>query len=248
MRIVFDEAKDFIEFVKSAQMIEEAVFRVNDDGLFMRSMDPSRVALLDLRIPRNDFEEFELNDDGLVFGLSMDNFYKFLRRGNGGDSLVLRVDGDDVSVLTLKFKGDYVKTFKVPLRDVDDDEQEMPDLHHSVSMSISAGIIQESIKDAGLVSDSLSFEGDDDVCMFSEGSGQRTETSNIGEKLLTDVDIEGSARSTYALSYLSDVLGVLKRGKDLSVSFGSDMPLKASWGLYGESEVVFVLAPRIDNE
>ena len=197
MRIVFDEAKSFVEFVKSAQVIEEAVFRVNDDGLFMRSMDPSRVALLDLNIPRDDFEEFQVYEESTeyVLGLSMDNLYKFLRRGNKSDSLALKINEGDPSsdghssTLKIRFEGDYVKTFEVPLRDVDIDEQEMPDLHHTVSMNISADIIQESVKDAGLVSDSLSFEGDDDVSMFSEGSGQRTETSNIGEKLLTNVEI-----------------------------------------------------------
>ncbi|MEM1643200.1 MAG: hypothetical protein QXS70_02230 [Desulfurococcaceae archaeon] len=43
-----------------SNIIEEASFIINSEGLKLRSLDPSKVVLVDYTIPHTGFEEFEV--------------------------------------------------------------------------------------------------------------------------------------------------------------------------------------------
>ena len=50
--VVFDGAKDFASLIDTASnLIDEAAFKVTEEGISMRAMDPSRVVLIDLNLP-----------------------------------------------------------------------------------------------------------------------------------------------------------------------------------------------------
>jgi len=62
--IVFDGAKEFADLIDTASnLIDEAAFKIAEEGISMRAMDPSRVVLLDLNLPASIFSKYDLDGE-----------------------------------------------------------------------------------------------------------------------------------------------------------------------------------------
>ena len=55
-----------------SDLVEDAMFIVNDDGITFRGMDPSHVALLDVTFPKSSFDHLE--SETSFFGIRVDDF------------------------------------------------------------------------------------------------------------------------------------------------------------------------------
>ena len=100
--IVFDGAKEFADLIATASnLIDEAAFKVTEEGISMRAMDPSRVVLIDLNLPETVFSKYDV-EEAETIGINMDHFKKILKRGKGKDTLILR-KGDE-SFLEITFE------------------------------------------------------------------------------------------------------------------------------------------------
>ena len=56
--LTYMDAKEFAYIVDSvAVLVEEASFVLRSDGLFLRALDASRTAMVDLSMPKEAFEE-----------------------------------------------------------------------------------------------------------------------------------------------------------------------------------------------
>jgi len=59
--IVFDGAKEFTSIITEvSNLIDEAAFKITEEGISMRAMDPSRVVLVDLNLPAEIFSKQSL--------------------------------------------------------------------------------------------------------------------------------------------------------------------------------------------
>lgn len=65
LELEFHDARAWSYIVSAiSKIIEEGVFIVNpDEGIRFRAMDPSHVILLDLYVPRDSFEKFEVDEE-----------------------------------------------------------------------------------------------------------------------------------------------------------------------------------------
>ena len=248
IKVSFSKAKVFEDIVRMASgLLEEAIFTLDEDGMTMRSMDPSRVALLDLDIPGSAFEVFEV-DDTVKWGVNMERFAKILRRGSSGDTLVLSQESEDS--LDIIFKGRAKRSFKLPLRDISEDEQELPNVDSTSRASIFADVLMESVKDASLVGDNLTFEMDSETFRAAaHGNGQETNTElKKDDEALIELEVEENSKSTYGLSYLESMVKPMGKSDIVEIELGSDMPLKIHYPIEDEGRLLFILAPRIENE
>ncbi len=81
MILSFSQAEEFENIVKMASgLLEEATFTIDKYQLRMRSMDPSNVALLDLKMPKEIFEEYQI-EKPTELRINMGRFAKILRGG-----------------------------------------------------------------------------------------------------------------------------------------------------------------------
>ncbi len=248
MEITFSQAKEFENIIKMVSgLLEEAVFTLDEDGLKMRSMDPSRVALLDLNIPKQTFEDYQV-EEPVELGINVDRFSKILRRGSSGDSLTLRQSTDDS--LKVIFKGRAKRSFKLALRDIEDSSKELPDLDHTSKIALYAEILKESIKDASLVGDNLSFEVEEGKFMAkARGNGQQTSALLTEEDdSLIEIEVNEETKSTYGLTYLESIIKPMSKSDIIELKLGSDMPVKIMYPIQEEGELTFVCAPRIENQ
>ena len=60
------------------EIVEEAMFICNTDGITFRGMDPTHVSLLDITFPKSSFEELESKTS--LFGVRTSEFKKIISK------------------------------------------------------------------------------------------------------------------------------------------------------------------------
>jgi len=245
--IVFDGAKEFADLIDTASnLIDEAAFKIAEEGISMRAMDPSRVVLLDLNLPASIFSKYDLDGEETV-GVNMDHFKKVLKRGKGKDILVLRKGEENFLEITLE--GTAKRTFRLPLIEVEELELDLPELPFTVKAVILGEVLKEAVKDASLVSDSIKFIAkENEFVMRAEGETQEVEIKlTLEDEGLLDLNVEEETKSAYGISYLADMAKGIGKADEVVLRFGNEMPLQMDYPIRDEGRLTFLLAPRVEE-
>ncbi|MBO8173701.1 MAG: DNA polymerase sliding clamp [Thermococcus sp.] len=246
--IVFDGAKDFATLIATASnLIDEAAFKVTEDGISMRAMDPSRVVLIDLNLPAGIFSKYEVDGEETI-GVNMDHFKKILKRGKSKDILVLKKGEENFLEVTLQ--GTATRTFRLPLIEVEELELELPELPFTAKAVVLGEVLKEAVKDASLVSDSLKFIArENEFIMKAEGETNEVEIKlTLEDEGLLDLEVQEETKSAYGISYLADMVKGIGKADEVIIQFGNDMPLQMDYPVRDEGRLTFLLAPRVEEE
>ncbi len=245
--IVFDGAKEFADLIATASnLIDEAAFRISEDGIFMRAMDPSRVVLIDLSLPSSIFSRFDVEEPETI-GVNMDHFKKVLKRGKLKDVLILR-KGEE-NFLEVVFEGAAKRTFKIPLIDVEELELELPELPFTARVVVLGEVLKEAVRDASLVSDAMKFIAkENEFIMRAEGETNEVEIKlTLEDEGLLDMEVEEETSSSYGISYLADMIKGFGKADEVTLRFGNEMPLEMDYFIRDDGKLVFLLAPRVEE-
>ncbi|AHF79806.1 MULTISPECIES: DNA polymerase sliding clamp [Thermococcus] len=246
--IVFDGAKDFATLIATASnLIDEAAFKVTEDGISMRAMDPSRVVLIDLNLPAGIFSKYEVDGEETI-GVNMDHFKKILKRGKSKDILILKKGEENFLEVTLQ--GTATRTFRLPLIEVEELELELPELPFTAKAVVLGEVLKEAVKDASLVSDSLKFIArENEFIMKAEGETNEVEIKlTLEDEGLLDLEVQEETKSAYGISYLADMVKGIGKADEVIIQFGNDMPLQMDYPVRDEGRLTFLLAPRVEEE
>ena len=246
--IVFDGAKDFATLIATASnLIDEAAFKVTEDGISMRAMDPSRVVLIDLNLPAGIFSKYEVEGEETI-GVNMDHFKKILKRGKSKDILILKKGEENFLEVTLQ--GTATRTFRLPLIEVEELELELPELPFTAKAVVLGEVLKEAVKDASLVSDSLKFIAkENEFIMKAEGETNEVEIKlTLEDEGLLDLEVQEETKSAYGVSYLADMVKGIGKADEVIIQFGNDMPLQMDYPVRDEGRLTFLLAPRVEEE
>ncbi|ALM74368.1 DNA polymerase sliding clamp [Thermococcus barophilus] len=246
--IVFDGAKDFATLIATASnLIDEAAFKVTEDGISMRAMDPSRVVLIDLNLPAGIFSKYEVDGEETI-GVNMDHFKKILKRGKSKDILILKKGEENFLEVTLQ--GTATRTFRLPLIEVEELELELPELPFTAKAVVLGEVLKEAVKDASLVSDSLKFIArENEFIMKAEGETNEVEIKlTLEDEGLLDLEVQEETKSAYGISYLADMVKGIGKADEVIIQFGNEMPLQMDYPVRDEGKLTFLLAPRVEEE
>ena len=144
-KFVVDDAKRY----KSAtdpivNLIDEGLLEVGKEGLFLRAMDPSQIAMISFSMPKTSFVEFDAPSPSAKIGLDFDNLSKILSRTRGGEKLeISRVENK----VQLKFVGAKRKrSFKVPILDMPAGVTKEPSVQHDAVIKVHRGKKKADVK------------------------------------------------------------------------------------------------------
>ena len=89
-KVKSETLKGIVDVVST--LVDEAKFNVNPKGLTLKAVDPAHVAMVDMKIEKSAFEEFEADDTEL--GVDLDKIKEVLRLSRAGDIISLSQDED----------------------------------------------------------------------------------------------------------------------------------------------------------
>lgn len=242
--------RDNLDAVSS--MITEGTFEISKDGLKLVAMDSASVAMVILKILPSAFLDFHCKEESKMT-ISITNFVTILKRARANDQIVLELDENR---LKITMKGDFTRTFIVPLIDSAGTVQKVPELSFKSKIVLSASALKDGIKDAQMVSDCVIFETNP-LAFIIRSSGDMNETKmeltkdspSMNSMNLTEGMEAGKLlKSKYAIDYIDKMLKGTKSMDNITLQFSNDYPMKLDHTVIDKLQLSFILAPRVDTD
>ncbi len=228
-----------------AEIIDEGVFIVDQNGISLLSPDRTMVSVVDFKVLSSAFEEFKVEGKESI-GLNMANFSSVLKRAGSG-KLVLE---SGKSKLLVKISGSGIRTFELPLIDVRVEKPPIEQLSFSASVEMNSNVFEEGVTDAELIGDAIVLEAEaGSFKMAAKGETSSTEMKiKAGEGGLLNIRAQQPVRAQYPLDYLKKMIKASKLSPQVLVEFGKDYPMRISFKAIDKVNLSFILAPRVSEE
>ena len=231
-------------------LVDEATFKIDPEGLKLRAMDPSRVAMIDFEWPKSIFQEY-VSTEPAKMCINISEILKLLKRAGRDEAVELSLD-DKTGRLQIIITGKYSRSFTMPTLEASEEEVPTPKITFNVKAKITTQGLSQAIEDAQLVSDHVRIEAEPEKLTLS-ASGDlmgANITLQKGNDALLDLEVKENAKATYSLSYLSEIIKAASATSDIAMlEFSTDMPVKIDFQQQTkEGKLTFFLAPRIETE
>ncbi|MBU0536133.1 MAG: proliferating cell nuclear antigen (pcna) [Nanoarchaeota archaeon] len=236
--------KDSISII--SELVNEARFRINSDAIELIAMDPANVAMVIFKLLSSSFVEYDVKEPVDV-AINLSNLKQILRRASPTDTVTLELEESKLKVV---FNGATTRTFYLPIIDVEDKEQKVPELNFGVSIQTGSEVLIQAIDDVDIIGESVAFisepskltiqaEGD-----LSKASIEITENENTKFSMHT----KEKMKSKYSIEYLKKMVMAGKLAPNVVIHFNKDYPLKLDYKIIDKLNISFILAPRVESE
>lgn len=171
-------------------------------GIKMTTLDTAKVALVDMTMDSEKFEEYSYTYDSekVITGINVTNLFKLLKTITSNDTLTMEIS--DTDHLHIKIENTSKKSttsFTLKLLDINEDILELPDLDMSVTTTLQSIDFQRICRDMSNIGQDVVISREDDR-IYIECNGdfasQKTEIE-------TGSEIEGFYSGKYSLKYLN---------------------------------------------
>ena len=230
-------------------LVDEATFKIEPEGLKLRAMDPSRVAMIDFEWPKTIFEEYVAQEPAKMC-INISELLKLLKRAGKDESVELSLD-EKSGRLQVKIAGKYNRNFTMPTLEASEEEVPTPKIAFNVKAKTTTQGLSQAIEDAQLVSDHVRIEAEPEKLTLSATGDLMGATITLqkGTDTLLDLEAKENSKATFSLSYLSEIIKAASATSDIAtLEFSTDMPIRIDFQQMKEGKLTFFLAPRIETE
>ena len=247
-RIKADNLKEFIGTVGS--LVDEAKLNVNEDGMQIKAVDPSHVAMIEANLIKSAFDSYET--DVAEMGIDVDKFKTVL--GVAGKDDMIDLEKDDKLNRLVVTIGNLTRA--MPLLDTSGmPDPKVPSLDLPAFVSVSVEEISQGLKASKSVSDHIALSTTkDSFRLICEGDNQNRVDLTLGKEQLEKLVSPEETTSLFSLEYFALMVNSLPPDRILHINLGTDLPVKVDADLAiedltgAQGNVKFLLAPRIDRE
>jgi proliferating cell nuclear antigen len=245
MKLTLAEPKLLKESISIiSDLVTETKFRVGKDFVEIIAMDPANVAMVIFRMPSNSFAEYVVSDE-TVLAMNLASFKQVLRRAKPNDVLTLEKTDNKLKVI-LKEKN--TRTFYLPLIDLEDKPQKVPQLSAKAVVSLPSSVLSEAIEDVDIVSESVTFKADKNSLTVSATGDLKNADVVIDKDDNVSISTEDVEKSKYSIEYLKKMIQGGKLVSNVVLKFSNDYPLTLEFSEKDRLSLSFILAPRVDND
>jgi proliferating cell nuclear antigen len=228
----------------TSPLVNEIKFNIKPKGISLRAVDPAHVAMVDIYVKKEAFEEYKAND--LEIGIDIDKLSSIMRLSTSGD--IVNMDFDqEANRLIIKI-GNLVR--KMALIDTAGmPDPKMPNLDLPAKIVIQASEISRGVRASEAVSDHLALTANkDNFELYAEGD---TDTVNLKlpKDLLVDLSAPNKCKSLFSIDYFSNMIKSIRGDEPVTIMLGNDNPARIEFDIAEKNgHVNYLLAPRIESE
>ena len=118
-KALMTDSSIFIDSVSTiGDLIDEGIFKVDENGLSILAADRAMVAVVDLKLPPTAFDEFKVDKEENI-AVNMTNLVSVLKRVKPDDKLSLELKNNMLEII---MKNSSSRRFTVPLLDITQEE------------------------------------------------------------------------------------------------------------------------------
>ncbi|GIU69423.1 MAG: DNA polymerase III sliding clamp [Candidatus Woesearchaeota archaeon] len=245
MKLVLSETKLIKEPITIINdLVNEARFKIKKDSIEMIAMDPANVAMVVFRLLGSAFVEYSVKED-VSIGINLTDFKQVLRRVKANDNLMLELIDNK---LKITLQGASVRTFFLPLIELDEKEQKVPELKFKATVRCPSGILNDAIEDVEIVAESVSFQAEDKKFIIAASGDSKKASVEIKPDEFISIKTEEKTKSKYSIEYLKKMIQASKISSNVEILFSKDYPLKLEYKEIDKIQMIFILAPRMEGD
>ena len=225
-------------------VVEEARLDFGDDGLTVRVVDPSHVAMIKMEVDSAAFEAWNIDETKL--GLEMRKLKEILALAGAGDMVELAYN-DESGQATIN-----IGRIDLNLRPLDNttlSPPNVPTIELPCGVTIAGSDLALALRAARQVGDLVNFSlTDSGFSVNVSGSTDSVDVTFTKDELVA-IDCSEAARSQYSLTYLTPMAKIFQGIEHVSLRFGENFPLKLTFDFAdGAGHVEYFLAPRVEGD
>ncbi len=245
MSISFGSARLLRYVVASAARFSEvAVIDVGERELALKSMDPSKTALLILTVPRESAVAYDAGRGGQLV-VNLEDLGKVFRSAERDDAVTLSWTQSSLSI-AFERRG-YSRVFTLPLST---SVEEIPEIEidYPNTYVVPPTLLYDGITGIESAGDVLRVEGDGDELRLSVESelGEAEVVLSKERGGIEESDVgEPGFRVSYSIEFVSNVKPLIRIAERAVMKVGSELPLYLELSSYGSSMKYYV-APRAE--
>ena len=228
----------------TSPLVNEVKLNISPKGISLRAVDPAHVAMVDLEVKSDAFEEYNAKE--MELGIDMDKLGSIMRLSTVGDMVSLDYD-NDANRLTVKI-GNLVRRMGL-IDTAGMPDPKMPNLKLPAKVVVKSSEISQGVRASESVSDHLALSvNKDSFELFAEGD---TDTVNLKlpKDLLVKIDAPSKCKSLFSIDYFSNMIKPVKSGDPITIHLGNDNPIQVEFDIANKKgHVTYLLAPRIESE
>jgi len=236
-------------FAAISALVDEATFYIGPEGIRLRAMDPSRVAMVDFVMQKTAFDEYDASEN-MKMCVNMGELLKLLKRGGKEESVELTFD-EKTGPLKVIVRGRYTRSFNMPTLEAAEEEVPTPNITFNARVALTTEGLRQALDDVALVSDHVRIETDGEKLMMNAKGDLMSANIEMqkGSESLLSLDVKDPSKSTFSLSYLTAVVKAAEATSDVvTIEFSTDMPIRLDFKQHYDGKLVYYLAPRIEVE
>ncbi len=227
-----------------ASLIDEGTLQIEKEGLKLRAMDPSQIALVDFELPAKGFESYKV-DNPTSIGVDFAELSKITKRARAEDKIELSLEE---SRLKINFRSGTTRSFSIGILESSSTPPREPKIEFTAEVKLGSNTIKEALKDAELVSNHVALKAGEGFSIKADGDTGSVDI-NFEKDQILGINVKKEvkeARSVFSLEYLNNILSAADATSIVIIKLKTDSPLRAEYAI-GEGRVVYYLAPRIEN-
>ena len=228
-----------------SDLVNEAKFIVKKECMELVAMDPANVAMVIFKLLSSTFTEYDVKEN-IELSINLPQFKQILRRAKSNDMVTLE---DEEGKLKVTFRSDTIRTFAVPIIEIEEKEQRVPELLFPLSIETDARVLTEAIEDVDVIAESVTFSADKQkLTITAEGDNSKAQ---IEIKASEETKIENKndkVRAKYSIEYLKKMVAGGKLADRVVIQFSNDYPLRLDYKQIDKVALSFILAPRVEND
>ncbi|NYZ78095.1 proliferating cell nuclear antigen (pcna) [Candidatus Micrarchaeota archaeon] len=247
MELVVEDAKFFKSCIDAiVNLVDEGTFEISNEGMKLRTMDPSQIAMIDFILPKEAFSKLEIEGKTNLC-VNLVDLSKVLARTRSEESLSIKLDERE-SRLLLEFKGESKRHFKLPLLETNASLPREPKIAFDAVAKLKGGAFKAMLHDAGLLSSHVVLQADDGEFVIEahgDSGDLRIETKKDSNSL-TDLKVTTKARAMFPFEYLDDITRACPEDSIVELHLKSEAPVKTVYEI-GKAKLAYYLAPRVET-
>ncbi|GAB6148292.1 DNA polymerase sliding clamp [Stetteria hydrogenophila] len=250
LKFRFRDARTWRYMVSSIEkIIDEGVFVASSEGLRLRALDTSHVAMVDLFYPVDAFDEWEVPGEEASFGVTFKEFTKVLRAAEKDDNLVLEADESRITI-TFTSMGRGTRIFKIPQTLLTYEKLGEPRIEYTVHAKMMGTTFREAIANLEVVGEALALqavEGRDALIMRAVGDVESGEVElSVDDGTLLDYRADSPDTASYTMEYFSSMRPAAQAADTVSIHYAAEAPVRVDLEYLGGGRLTFYVSPRFE--
>ncbi|MDE1820113.1 MAG: DNA polymerase sliding clamp [Euryarchaeota archaeon] len=224
-------------------LVPEMKLVVSKDGVEVKAVDPSHVAMLVAKLKKEAFEEFQ--GDTTEIGLDLEKVREVLALARPGDVLDVTFDAGKGKLVVSVGKLSRMMSVVDP---AGISQPKVPSVNPTAKVVLKIDELRQGIRGSESISDHVTLSLDhENFTLHSEGENDQVNLK-IGKEALTLLDAKEPVKSMYPLDFFSNMVKSITSAEEVTMALGTQYPLRLDFSLAGgRGDAQFLLAPRVED-